>query len=98
LSSVFDFFDFSVDEAVVGVVVVFDLALEASFKSSVVPGIDDNAVPVVGDKEADDKGTPDSLGKLSVYSTLAGLLFSIPFSFQLSCASISVPPNNMMSS
>ena len=77
MSSVFDFGedtdldDFSSDEAVGSVVVVFDLILlEASFTSGVAPGIDDSVLTsVVGDK-----GTSGSLGNLFVYNTLAGLL------------------------
>jgi len=60
------------------------------------PGIDDNAAPDVLRVGAE--GSSGSLGKLSVYNTLVLLLFSTPFSFQQSCASISVPPNNMTSS
>ena len=72
--SVFDFSDdidpdFSADEAIGGVVVVFDLIPEAPFADGVAPGIDGDVAPVVGDK-----GRSGSLGKLSVYIILAGLL------------------------
>jgi len=72
---------------------MFDLL---SFTAGVAPGIDDNAAPVV--LRVGNKGSSGSFGKLSVYNTLALLLFSTPSSFQQSCASISVPPNNMTSS
>ena len=69
-SSFFDFRDekklgFLVDEAVGGVVVV-----EAPLTDGVAPGIDDNFV--------DDKESSGSLGKLSVYNILAGLLHRKP--------------------
>jgi hypothetical protein len=81
LSSTFDFDDFvfSVDEAV-SVVIVFvvgivvsDLELEALLTAGVAPGSDDNVAPVVV-VVVGEKGTSGSLGKLSVYNTLAGLL------------------------
>ena len=50
---------------------MFESGLEASFTAGVAPGVDDeNVAPVV----VGDKGTSGSLGKLSVYNTLAGLL------------------------
>lgn len=76
--------DLAVDEAVgvvVVVVVEFGLVLVASFTVGVAPGIDDNEAPVVavvGDEGMmGDKGTSGSLGKLSVYNTLAELLHRI---------------------
>ena len=57
-------------DAAVGGVVVFDLISEAPFTDGVAPGIDDSVVVSV----LDDKGTSGSLGKLSVYNILAGLL------------------------
>ena len=71
--SVFDFGDdidpnFSVNAAIGGVV-VFGLIPEAPFTDSVALGIDDGVASVV-----DDKGTSGSMGKLSVYNILAGLL------------------------
>ena len=89
MSSVFVFFDDSIDlaadEAVKGVVVVAVVVasdvltvLVASFTVGVAPGIDDNEFPVdavVGDEgTTGDKGMSGSLGKLSVYNTLAELL------------------------
>ena len=60
---------------------MFDLVLVlvASFACSVAPGIDDNEAPVdafdvVDEGTTGDRGTSGSLGKLSVYSTLAELL------------------------
>jgi hypothetical protein len=111
LSSAFDFFGEIIDDKAVvavdvdvDVVVALVLVLVVSFAVGVAPGIDDNEVPgnsFAADEETGaqgDKGSSVSLGKLSVYNTLAELLFSTPFSFQQSCASISVPPNNMTSS
>jgi hypothetical protein len=81
LSSTFDFFgDIKDDKAVVAVFLVVSLVseLEVSFSASVAPGIDDNEVPVdtfVNDAgTTGDKGSSVSLGKLSVYNTLAELL------------------------
>jgi hypothetical protein len=76
--SVFVFFgddidvDLSVTEAVGCVVVLFESALETPFTAGVAPGIDDNVTPV--EAVVGDDGTSGSLGKLSVYNILAGLL------------------------
>lgn len=77
--------DLAVDEVaesvVVDVVVVFGSVLvlvASSFTVGVAPGIDDNKTSVdaeFGDEETTgDKDTSGSLGKLSVYNTLAWLL------------------------
>ena len=68
------------DKAVVAVYVdvVVALVLVLSFAVGVAPGIDDIEVPVdsfVADEgTTGDKGSSVSLGKLSVYNTLAELL------------------------
>ena len=69
------------ESVVVDVVVVFGSVLvlvASSFTVGVAPGIDDNKTSVdaeFGDEETTgDKDTSGSLGKLSVYNTLAWLL------------------------
>ena len=100
MSSFFDFrdntdLDFLVDEAVEGVVVVFEIPEaiptdgvapgipEATFTDGVAPGIPeatfaDGVAPGIDGNVVGDKGTSGSLGKLSVYKILAGLLHRKP--------------------
>ena len=79
--------DLAVDEVAESVVVVVDVVVvfgsvlvlvASSFTVGVAPGIDDNKISVdaeFGDEETTgDKDTSGSLGKLSVYNTLAWLL------------------------